>query len=468
MFTLHIATPEYGKYFSARIPSLYLTNTAKYFYEKIITNFIKLNDPECLRKLIESLLILPVKKQPKHRYLDIEKDCIWPVIISHKESSILIPYIFDIMEQTSLQIENEILLEILQFMVTFAENKTFVSPPKFYNLLFSRISFEILNSQNLDYSFKKLLAEKMIQMGDESAQKSLVQQVLTSSNWRTIITRKCKFTSTSFLNRLFDDYINYFSTKNGLEKDFIEMYTLFLNRNIDTNRLIKLLSVHPNSLLRVDNLILDESNLPTVLVDQLMSVAKVEGYNDLFLNVFTFYDDLGIKMLQNIERIDNIEKKKVLFSHELYKSLSSYQLLYPISKNNCSSKCLSRTGRLISLFIDYFATYDVDCWKYPSDQLPSQLGISSCPIYQNEMFRIKCFLTKDIQAKEFQFCIRIQDDVICFLNNANINVTINGYICTLEKTKKFPNPYETKSAIRELGYMLQKIHHEDESPKNVN
>ena len=48
IYILQIA-PEYGKYFTTRFPSLYCTNTGKNFYEKIMINFIKLNNPEWLR-----------------------------------------------------------------------------------------------------------------------------------------------------------------------------------------------------------------------------------------------------------------------------------------------------------------------------------------------------------------------------------------------------------------------------------
>lgn len=53
-------------------------------------NFIKLNDPECLRKLIEFLLRLPPRKKPKYQYLDSKY--IWVVIVSHNENSIFMKF----------------------------------------------------------------------------------------------------------------------------------------------------------------------------------------------------------------------------------------------------------------------------------------------------------------------------------------------------------------------------------------
>ena len=111
-------------------------------------------------------------------------------------------------------------------MENCAVNKTFVSPPKFYNLLFNRLCLKNVDFLYKDNNpFKKLLAKQIIQMGDELVHKSLVHQVLHNYYWDDIIIQDCKFKFTSsFLNNLFDDYLNEKSSHLYLVVHMLKQY----------------------------------------------------------------------------------------------------------------------------------------------------------------------------------------------------------------------------------------------------
>ena len=202
---------EYGKYFCTKFHSLFSAKKRIDFYIKFVFNFIKLNDSKILRILIEFLLDddeAKLKNSWGRRGKDKTKK--WDAISSHSGSSILIPCIFDVIEQISskeskLIIETNILTSIFMLMSNLDKEEIFSSPKKYYNLLFHRLCLSQIwfPSDMRNVITKKLLIKKIVQFGDEITCKSLMSQCLRHIDWLNAM-RSCQQFTTSFCNMFCD------------------------------------------------------------------------------------------------------------------------------------------------------------------------------------------------------------------------------------------------------------------------
>ena len=139
---------EYATYFckhTAIFDSIF-SSTAynnSFFYNEIVLNFIKLNDDECLRNFTEYLFAPVVRDTKPNDKKDFRyflhcptKDSVWQFATRNvKQSTKLIPHIFDFLERPTLEIKQETLVAIFDILVACDEEKVFI-PKQYYILLF--------------------------------------------------------------------------------------------------------------------------------------------------------------------------------------------------------------------------------------------------------------------------------------------------------------------------------------------
>ena len=450
---------ECGQYLCTIFASILISSS--HFYDEIVSNFIKLNDDQCLRNLIAFL------------FSPGNKDSVWQSASHSVEHSCkLIPYIFDFLGQRpNLKIEQETLFFIFSIMIDCEEEKFFMIPNQFYILLFNRIEFERYNNSN----FRKFI-NKIIKLGNESHHKSLAIKILRS-NCNDILD-VCKLTQ-SFSNILCDLYLS--STRDLLSK-FVSMSGILI-RYIDNNRLQNLLlftcSKNIKTLMLIGITILDngranDCNLCSVLAEFLL---KKTIYNKDKLHIFPYLlriirnDDIGAKFLHAIDTIidnnaDLLQKKFELVENLLFES----DLHLESNIINYSSGFLFRIKSLISFEIDYYKTKKPGLsWIYPEHLLRK--------VQQHTLRHgIIEFLKQDIQDADFgkgTFTTAVQarnEATILSKSIPHIQAFSMGKLSSayysIRKNHLFPDPDKTNKKIEQLTTLVAIItSYEDELRK---
>ena len=462
---------EFATYFckhTAIFDSTFASNSYRnwFFYNEIVLNFIKLNDDECLRNLIEYLFTPFVKDYPK-------KDSVWEFAVQTvKQSCKLIPYIFDFLERKpTWEIKQETLFTLFDIMIVCDEEKVFIIPRQFYILLFNRIKFNgYLSSKNL-----KKWVNKIIQQGDESNYKSFATQILSSHyyNWSENL-KGCKLTQ-PFSNILCDFYLseNYLRICGRHSPTyFVEFGSIFI-RYIDNNRLQNLLSftcsiMDIKTVMLICTTIIDcgrenDCNLCSLLADFLIKKEITEDISTIFSMLLRIIhnDAVGAKFLHAIDtRIDNVDllpKKLDLVDKLIFESYLHLQTNFFCY----TSGFLSRIKILISFEIDYFKTKNLALsWVYP-DYLLIQT--------QQQTFRqgILDFLKQDIQVADFGLGVFIsiidarKEASILTRSIPHIQVVASGRsntsYYTIRKKNLYPDLDKTNKRLEQLTTMLARI-----------
>ena len=285
------------------------------FYDKIVSNFIKLNDYQCLRKLVEYLITNEVidLKQVREKTL-YYKEQFWHTFATSRieQTSKLIPYIFEFLG-ADWSISDKTLFNIFNIMNVCAKEKFFISPRQYYLLLFKRINFTDLKKIdrftakkqfNLDL---KEFAQKIILMGDESIHKSFAT-IFNIEYWADAL--KCKFTP-PFSNILCDNYL----TRTGVlfRMSFFNMSICLLKGNIDDIRLNNLLLACPSndikSVIHFADAVINcgranDCDLCSVLAGTILKNV-IDKYDKFYILTFLISvirnDDIGEKFLQAID-----------------------------------------------------------------------------------------------------------------------------------------------------------------------
>ena len=443
---------EIGKHFCSKLLTLYNSNM-KIFCDKVVSHFIKLNDIECLRKLIEFLLS---RQEFKYR-----NEKTWNTIIAHKESCKLIPYIFDIIKQktSTLDIKTSILCGVFKLMINCNKQK---STKIQYNLLFNRLNLaNVLSVYRYERKMLKVFASKIIQVGDESNLVSLVNQVLESDDWRTAV-KSCVWTK-SFSNIFCDSFLQ------TSMKEFITISIRLIRSNIDTNRLESLLSQCSTEgmdvVMKITEAILvcgraDECTLYLFLANYLLKT--LEEFNETecnFLLRLVRNDDIGTKFLQAIDFRNTCDNETLLRKHIIVDNLLFKSALNLQSNiDNYSSGFLFRIGSLISFYLDFLKTNKLGSWIYPSDLL----NLSN--VLRRDIVE---FLKQDVQCAEFgrgdfdsivqakQEASVVSNTIPDLVVHASESDHTASY--TIKKTKIYLNLAKTNSKIHELTSMLTYI-----------
>ena len=461
---------ECGTYLTSRFHSIFYSRSKSTFCD-VIFNFIKLNDGDCLRSLIEFLLQnddAPKECRMKKGKLEL----VWNKITANTEkSSKLIPFIFDVLgHNVTLNIPQSTLFIIFNLMLDCDEKKIFISSNQFYNLLFNRIKFND-SFYHSYYRFddrskvKVLLANKIVEIGDELNHKSFAIHVLDTNYWKS--KRKFKLTK-SFSNILCDNFL----TRNKSAKEFLEMSRFLIVGNIDNDRLNNLLvassSINTKVVLLISEIILacgraNGCNVCSVLADCLMKKGKEKIHKNFFYFLLRVVrnDDAGAKFLHAIDLTindnSNLVKKKVnLVDKLLFKS----GLHLPDNTFNYSSEFLLRIENLISFEIEYLKTTRLASWRYPDNFMVLE---TQQPLRQG-IFK---FLKQDIQSAHFgkgsfTSTTQVNKEVSDIKRRIpDIAVKIIGSnssaYYTILKKKKFGDPDKTNKKIQNLLSMLTSI-----------
>ena len=464
---------ECGTYLSSGFHSIFYSRSKSTFCD-VIFNFIKLNDGDCLRTLIEFLLQnddATKERRTKRSKLEL----VWDKITTNTEkSSKLIPFIFDILEQkVTLNIPQSILFNVFNLMLDCDEKKIFISSNQFYNLLFNRIkfndSFYHPPGRFEDRSKVRVLANKIVEIGDELNHKSFAIHVLETNYWKS--NKWFKLTK-SFANILCDNYLT--RTKSAKEWEFLEMSRLLITGNIDNDRLNNLLVASSSTnntkvVLEISKIIITcgraiECNVCSVLADCLMKKGKEEKIHKNFYNFLLRVvrsDDVGAKFLHAIDQTindnSNLEKKKVnLVDKLLFKS----GLHLPDNTFNYSSAFLLRIENLISFEVDYLKTKQLSSWRYPDNfmiletQQPLRKGILEFlkQDIQSAHFGKGAFTSTTQAKKEASDIKRSIPDIVVNIIGRN-----SSAYYTILKKKKFEDSDKTNKRIQELTSMLTSI-----------
>ena len=480
---------ELGKHLCSRFHSIFSSNSKSTFCNSIILNFIKLNDDECLRNLIEFLLPHddrpPIKGRVeilKHRE-KTKNESIWDTIATHKkQTSTLIPYIFDFLEQRStvtLNISQSILFTIFNLMIDCDKKNYFISTKQFYNLLFNRIRFDDPYNDSL---YKTIIANKIIQMGDESIHLLFITRILWNSYWKATFKR---FTLTSsFSNILCDFLLNRAKWKSPTE--LFKTGRLLIDANIDNNRLTNLLfacsSMNIETFMQIAEVIITcgraiDCNLCALLADCVMKdidILKERKYTHFLLNIVR-NDDIGEKFLHAVDMIianNNYApeqfKKKMILVHRLL--FNSY-LHLECNIFNYSSGFLLRIKNLISFEMGYvrrFKKFSICSWVCPDNLLQE---------YNTCRQSILKFLKQDIPSANFglgDFTTRDQaeneaSEIRRSIPDMEVTVPGSGASAyyTIRKKKRFASADRGKKTIQKLTNMLECITSNNDDLKNL-
>ena len=444
------------------------------FYDEIVLNFIKLNDDQCLRNLIEYLFSPPsnnIVRSGKKYYYFQKIFSIWHSANRTVEYSCkLIPYIINFLEQTpTLDIGQDIYFIIFDIMIASEEGKFLIFPKHFYILLFNRIKFDDFNYQN-SIKYLQNCVNKIIKLEDDEYNKSFVIQILGLYYWKDILDG-CKLTQ-SFSNILCDIYLE---SNNEHSSTTVVAFGCLVISYIDSHRLQNLLlfagSIDMNTLMIISSTIINygranDCNLCSVLANFL--IKKEISKKDL-LPIFPFLlriirnDDIGAKFLHAIDTIidnnvDLLDKKLDLVENLLFESdlhLESNIFCY-------SSGFLFRIKSLISFEIDYFKSKKLALsWIYPEDLLQAQV--------QQHTLRqgIFEFLKQDIQDADFgegafKNVIYARKEASVLTKSIPYVQVIasgkaNSAFYTIIKNNLFPDPDKTKKKIEQLTTLLAYI-----------
>ena len=459
---------EYARYLSKRMDSVYNKTHGK-FYEKIILNFLTLNDNQCLLSLVEFLL-----RKRRDGYSSFllgisplwNLDELWRTITMNLEqSNKLIPYFFDYLkEQKTPNFCQSALFSLFYILVVCAEKKIFISPKYFYVLLFNCFNIEeFYKNESIN---KKLFFNKLMQMGDESNHLPFVRYMLDNKQYEFPLTR-CKVTPT-FANVFCDDFLP--RRESFYYSEFIAICFWLIKRHIDDNRLKILvfvcLSMKIESVIKIFNAIIicgrgNDCDLPSVFADYLMNKVKQKSNPFIypFLVKIICNNDLGDKFLHAIDILcDNnpdLLKKKVLFVDRFL-----FESKVHVRRNifNYSSEFLRRIVTLISFEINYYKTNKVDSFVYPDSLLPRQnlrKGILEFLKLDREFHifggagEFPAFAQAKNEADFVQRCIPHID--VDYEEEENYS----SYV--IFKQQLFPDTDKTKKKIQELKSLLEFI-----------
>ena len=320
---------ECGKYLCPKLDpifdAIYVSDIYySIFYDRIVSNLIKLNDDQCLRNLIEFLL---PQDDVEIRTILTNKEKFWKIIdFRMEQTSKLIPYIFEFLGQNaSLNISQFSLFTIFNMMHKCAKEKIFISPKQYYVLLFNRINYEYVK-RNRDSIISLIdFGNKIIQMGDESNHKSFIVQIkkeyyLQNSLQNFKLTRP-------FSNIYCDSYL-----ENNPERSYelFETSWLLVRGNIDDIRLQNLLTAcsrdySTKNKMRIAEVIINcgranDCDICSFLADISLNTDVIDRQNSTILKFFLSVlrnDDIGVKFLLaiNIKVANNANllQKKIDF-----------------------------------------------------------------------------------------------------------------------------------------------------------
>ena len=467
---------ECGKYLCPKLDTIFCEISDNNFYNKIISNFIKLNDDKCLRNLIEFLL---PQKDVEIRILT-KKEKFWKIIgYRMRQTSKLIPYIFEFLGQNaSLNISQFSLFTIFNMMHKCAKEKIFISPKQYYVLLFNRINYEYVK-RNSGIQISVIdFANKMIQMGDESNHKSFIIQIKQEHYLQNSL-QNFKLTR-PFSNIYCDSCFENTNRKRPYE--LFEMGWILVKGNIDDIRLKNLLTAcsrdfSTTNKMRIADAIINcgranDCDLCSLLADISLDLHIPGKQNSTifkFLLSVIRNDDIGVKFLLaiNIKVANNanlLQRKLdfvdgILFYSDLHLESNIF---------NYSPGFLCRIESLISFEIDYCKTYKIQSWVYPGLLKPQQTvrrGVLE-------------FLKQDIPASDDSFgfgtfvSITQAKKEASFLEHSfpGIEVIADGSGSSahykIRKQKVFPDIDKTNKRIQQLTSMFAHIASNNNELKN--
>ena len=335
---------EYGKYFCSQFS--YLKNEEETMVH-IVLIFIKLNDAECLKSLIDFLL---------YKY---SKDKVWKRIAAQKEQTFqLIPFIFDNFEKSLIPpfrgISFEILKTIFHLMIYSNDEKNIT--PRQYSIPLCKRLLE--KNKNIDNTEFLILANHCMQIGDESLDKELAKRSFyNKTNWINTL-ESCRLTK-SFLIALCDLFTLIRDT--NYSKKWDPIFKLLIRGNIDADILGAILSHLPeeNAVVFAATIMVRGREDEIIEICSSLSKIVVEKWKCEDVSVSNFLlsvlrnDDIGAKFLHDIDvGIKNhaeLNKKFLLVDNILFNSDLNLQS----NVNNYSSGFLIRIKNLISFELDY-------------------------------------------------------------------------------------------------------------------
>ena len=337
---------EYGKYFCSQFSRLKEKTMVH-----VVLIFIKLNDAECLKSLIDFILF----KNAKQR--------VWERIATYKEQTFqLIPHIFDNFDIEKPQsgklaispskVSFEILKIIFHLMIYGNTNKNIIYPKK-YSIPTCKA---LLANWQMEPKFFIILANYCMQIGDKSLDKELAKNLILykKTNWIYYL-ESCRLTK-SFLIVLSD-----LLTPLKYMKMWDLIFKLLIRGNIDADILGAILSHLPeeNAVVFAATIMVRGREDEIIEICSSLSKIVVEKWKCEDVSVSNFLlsvlrnDDIGAPFLHDIDvGIKNhaeLKKKFLLVDNILFNSDLNLQS----NVNNYSSGFLIRIKNLISFELDY-------------------------------------------------------------------------------------------------------------------